>query len=115
MRFIGCKRYKQRRRRRAALAGALRRHDDDDDDDDAVAPGEARYGAKSAASPTLTSIAPTHGTVAGGTTVTVAGTSFDSGAAVTINGAPCTNVVRVSSTELTAVTPAEPPAPATSS
>jgi hypothetical protein len=56
--------------------------------------------------PTLTSIAPDEGTENGGTAVTLTGTDFVSGATVTIGGAACTSVTFVSSTSITAVTPA---------
>lgn len=55
--------------------------------------------------PTLTSIAPNQGTVAGGTVVTITGTNL-TGASVTIGGNPATGVsVNASGTQLTAVTP----------
>lgn len=56
--------------------------------------------------PTLTSILPTSGSTLGGTPVTLTGTNFASGATVTIGGVPATLVVVVSSTKITAVTPA---------
>jgi len=58
--------------------------------------------------PTFTSITPNSGPTAGGTTVTIAGTNFVSGGSfgVTIGGSPATSVVRTSSTQITAVTPA---------
>jgi hypothetical protein len=46
------------------------------------------------------------GDAAGGTTITVSGTDFEDGAAVTIGGVPATGIVVGSSTSLTAVTPA---------
>ena len=46
------------------------------------------------------------GDAAGGTNITVSGTDFEDGAAVTIGGAPATSVVVGSSISLTAVTPA---------
>ena len=62
---------------------------------------------------------PNQGPVAGGTTVTITGTGFgvgDPSTAVTFGGAPATNVTVVSSTQITAVTPASPlPAPGTGS
>jgi hypothetical protein len=54
--------------------------------------------------PTVSSISPSAGTSAGGTTVTIAGTNFAAGAAVTIGGVAATSVTVVSSTSLTAVT-----------
>jgi hypothetical protein len=59
------------------------------------------------ASPAPTSISPTSGTTAGGTPVTISGTNFASGATVTFGTTAATNVVVVSSTEITATTPAE--------
>jgi uncharacterized repeat protein (TIGR02059 family) len=55
--------------------------------------------------PTVTSISPTSGTTAGGTSVTITGTNFISGATVTIGGNSCTSVVVVSSTSITCTTP----------
>lgn len=62
--------------------------------------------------PTITSINPSSGTTAGGTSVTVHGTGFLSGAVLTIGGQTCTNVAVVSSTELTCTTPAGSAGPA---
>jgi hypothetical protein len=59
------------------------------------------------ASPAPTSISPTSGTTSGGTPVTISGTNFASGATVTFAGTAATNVVVVSSSEITATTPAE--------
>jgi len=56
--------------------------------------------------PTVTDIDPASGTTAGGTPVTITGTNFLDGATATIDGEPCTDVVFVDSTSLTAVTPA---------
>ncbi|MBE3123707.1 MAG: IPT/TIG domain-containing protein [Planctomycetes bacterium] len=56
------------------------------------------------AAPTVTSITPSSGPVAGGTPVTVTGTSFVSGATVTLGGVPTANVVVVSPTSITATT-----------
>jgi hypothetical protein len=58
------------------------------------------------ASPAPTSISPTSGTTSGGTSVTISGTNFASGATVTFGGTAATNVVVVSSTSITATTPA---------
>ena len=58
------------------------------------------------AGPTPVSISPNNGSTLGGTPVTINGTGFVSGATVTIGGAAATSVVFVSSTRLTAVTPA---------
>jgi hypothetical protein len=59
-----------------------------------------------APAPTIGSISPSSGTSSGGTPVTVTGTGFSSGAMVTIGGLAATNVVVVSSTSITAITPA---------
>jgi phosphatidylserine/phosphatidylglycerophosphate/cardiolipin synthase-like enzyme len=56
--------------------------------------------------PTVTGISPNSGSTSGGTSVTITGTNFASGATVTIGGTPATNVSVVSSTSITAVTPA---------
>ena len=56
--------------------------------------------------PTVTSVSPTTGTTAGGTTVTITGTNFAAGATVTFGGVAATNVVVANSTQLTATTPA---------
>lgn len=57
--------------------------------------------------PTVTSISPDSGSVTGGTTVTITGSGFESGAIVAFGVAPATSVTVVSSTEIEAVTPAE--------
>ena len=54
---------------------------------------------------TLTSINPTSGPSTGGTTVTMTGTGFEVGTIPRFNGVEATDVVIVSSTELTCVTP----------
>ena len=59
-----------------------------------------------AAAPTVTGISPSTGPVAGGTSVTITGTGFTSGATVTIGGASATGVIVNSSTSITATTPA---------
>jgi hypothetical protein len=56
--------------------------------------------------PTVVSASPNNGTTAGGTAVTIAGTGFVSGAAVTFGGTAASNVVVVSATQITATTPA---------
>lgn len=56
--------------------------------------------------PTLTSISPTSGPTTGGTQVTFNGTSFVSGATITIGGTSMTGVTFVSATQLRATTPA---------
>lgn len=56
--------------------------------------------------PTITDISPLTGSVAGGTAVTITGTEFATGATVTFGGDSATDVVVVSATEITCVTPA---------
>jgi hypothetical protein len=59
-----------------------------------------------AAAPTVSSVSGTSGTAAGGTSITITGTNFLTGATVTVGGAACTSVTRVSSTSITCTTPA---------
>ena len=54
----------------------------------------------------ITSIVPFYGPYAGGTPITITGQFLAGTTVVTIGGVPCTNVVSVSATQLTAVTPA---------
>ncbi len=56
--------------------------------------------------PTVTGVNPSSGLLGGGTPVTLTGTNFASGAAVTFGGTAATNVVVVNSTQITATTPA---------
>ena len=56
--------------------------------------------------PTVTSVSPASGTVNGGTQISITGTGFLSGASVTFGGAAATGVTVVSSTSITATTPA---------
>jgi phospholipase C len=56
--------------------------------------------------PTVTSISPTSGPSTGGTSTTITGTNFLAGATVTIGGTAATGVTVVSSTQITASTPA---------
>jgi hypothetical protein len=56
--------------------------------------------------PTPTSISPTSGSTAGGTSVTITGTNFSSGATVTFGGTSATGANVTSSTSITATTPA---------
>ena len=65
------------------------------------------------AAPTVTSVAPSAGTTAGGTSITIAGANFAAGATVTLGGNPATNVVVVNTTQITATTPAGGAGPAT--
>jgi hypothetical protein len=55
---------------------------------------------------TVTSVSPTSGSINGHTAVTVNGTGFQSGAAVTFGGSAATSIVVVSATKITAVTAA---------
>ncbi len=59
----------------------------------------------------ISSVSPASGTTAGGTTVTVNGTSFLSGASVSFGGTNAASVSFVNSTQLTAVTPAHAAGP----
>ena len=56
--------------------------------------------------PTVSSVTPNNGALAGGTAVTITGTNFTAGATVTFGSAAATNVVVVNSTTITATTPA---------
>jgi glucose/arabinose dehydrogenase len=56
--------------------------------------------------PTVTSITPNSGNINGGTAVTVRGTGFLAGATLSLGGTAATVVTLVSSTSITAVTPA---------
>ena len=56
--------------------------------------------------PTVGSVSPNNGPVAGGTSVTITGTNFASGATVTFGSGSATNVVVVNATTITATTPA---------
>ena len=56
--------------------------------------------------PTITSVAPNNGPVAGGTAVTITGSNFVAGATVAFGGTAATNVNVVSATSITATAPA---------
>lgn len=56
--------------------------------------------------PTVTSVAPSSGLETGGTSVTINGSGFVTGATVKFDGVAATSVVFVGATQLTAVTPA---------
>lgn len=60
----------------------------------------------SVSAPTVASVSPNSGPTGGSTNVTITGTNFVSGATVTFGGAAATNVVVVTSTSITATTPA---------
>jgi formylglycine-generating enzyme required for sulfatase activity len=62
--------------------------------------------------PTLSSVAPTSGSNAGGTTITLTGTNLSGATSVMVGGNPATNVTVVSPTSVTAVTPAGAVGPA---
>ena len=58
--------------------------------------------------PTISSISPTSGPTTGGTSVTITGTNFASGATVLFAGTPATGITVANSTTITATTPARP-------
>jgi outer membrane protein assembly factor BamB len=64
------------------------------------------YGLVPPAALSVTSVSPTSGGSAGGTKVTIAGNGFQSGATVAFGGNAATNVKVVSTTSITATTPA---------
>lgn len=57
--------------------------------------------------PAVSAVSPKSGPTTGGTAVTITGTGFQNGASVTFGGTAATSVVVVSSTRITAVTPAK--------
>lgn len=59
------------------------------------------------ASPTITTVAPNAGPVAGGTVITLTGTGFKSGLTVTVGGTAATGVTFIDSTTVQATTPAK--------
>ena len=61
---------------------------------------------------TITGVLPISGPSSGDTNITITGTNFEAPARVTIGGAPATNVVLVSDSQITATTPAGFPGPA---
>ena len=63
------------------------------------------YGLQPPAALAVTSISPTSGRTTGGTKVTITGSGFQSGAAVSFGGSAATNVKAVSTTSVTATTP----------
>jgi phospholipase C len=69
----------------------------------------ASIGAALGQTPTVASISPTSGAAAGGTSVTITGANFASGATVTFGSAAASNVTVVNSTTITATTPANAP------
>ena len=56
--------------------------------------------------PTITTVSPSSGSTAGGTSITITGTGFAAGATVSVGGNACTSVVVVSATSITCTTPA---------
>ncbi len=64
------------------------------------------YTGEADVAPTLTSIAPTEGVIAGGDAVALTGTGFETGATVQFDGVDATNVVVVSNSSITCDTPA---------
>ena len=62
--------------------------------------------------PTVTSVSPSSGPLAGGTAVTITGTNFRAGATLLFDGFPATSVIVASATSITAVTPADAAGPA---
>ena len=62
--------------------------------------------------PTVSSVSPSSGLVAGGTLITISGTGFVGSPAVTVGGIAATSVRVLGSTAITAVTPAGPAGPA---
>ena len=64
------------------------------------------FSAVSGPVPTVSSVSPNSGSTAGGTAVTITGTNFVAGAAVTFGSTAATNVAVVNSTTITATTPA---------
>ena len=56
--------------------------------------------------PSVLSVAPIGGPLAGGTAITITGINFQPGSTVTIGGAPATDVVVTTATSITATTPA---------
>ena len=60
----------------------------------------------SGTAPTVGGVSPSSGTAAGGTAVTITGSNFAAGATVSFGGLPATSVAVVTSTSITAITPA---------
>jgi hypothetical protein len=69
--------------------------------------GSLNNGYTYTANPTITSVSPSSGSVSGGTSVTITGTNFASGATVTFGETAATKVTFISSTSITATTPAQ--------
>ncbi len=77
---------------------------------DVIAPGGTARAAQVftyvASAPTISAVSPSTGTTSGGTTITITGTNLIGTTALTIGGVAATSVNVVSSTQITAVTPA---------
>jgi hypothetical protein len=71
------------------------------------------YGAVAPAAPTLTSVTPNHGPIAGGNTVTLTGTNLTGATAVKFGSAAATDVTVVSATSVTAKAPSGAAGPTT--
>lgn len=69
-------------------------------------PGSSTSTTSSNSSVTISSVSPASGPISGGTLVTINGSGFASGASVSFGGANASSVNFISSTQLTAVTPA---------
>ncbi|HSY50310.1 MAG TPA: IPT/TIG domain-containing protein [Thermoanaerobaculia bacterium] len=63
--------------------------------------------------PSLYTVTPSVGRIAGGTNVTISGSGLQSGCSVTFDGIAATNVVRVNANTITATTPAHASGPVT--
>jgi hypothetical protein len=74
----------------------------------ATSPVNFTYTSTSTLTPAPKSISPRSGPTTGGTLITVTGSKFEAGATIKIGGKPATSVTFVSSTTLTARTPAMP-------
>ena len=68
--------------------------------------GNSSPASPSTPAPVIASVSPATGTSAGGTSVTLTGSGFVTGATVTFGGTAATSVSVVSATSITAVTPA---------
>jgi len=64
------------------------------------------FAGPSAPPPTVTGVAPSSGPAAGGTSITITGNDFLTGATVTIGGTAGTSIIVLNATTITAITPA---------
>jgi hypothetical protein len=69
--------------------------------------GADRYTYTAALAPSVTSVSPTSGSTAGGTSVTITGSAFTGATGVTFGGIPATSFTVNSDTSITAFSPAE--------